>query len=82
MLVKPCIERSGALGIYIIQLLSSYAWAGRRQFGVDMDTPFENLKKERAGFSHSMDLGTQFRHYVNDLVGCVTIDIPFERGCD
>ena len=51
------------------------------QFGVDMDTPFEDLKKEEQDLilygSGDREFHFHF-HYVNDFGGVRDIDIPFE----
>lgn len=49
------------------------------QFGVDMDTPFENLKKEEQDLILYGSGDREFHfHYVNDFGGVRDIDIPFE----
>ena len=49
------------------------------QFGVDMDTPFENLKKEEQDLVLYGSGDREFHfHYVNDFGGVRDIDIPFE----
>lgn len=49
------------------------------QFGVDMDTPFEDLKKEEQDLILYGSGDREFHfHYVNDFGGVRDIDIPFE----
>lgn len=49
------------------------------QFGVDMDTPFENLKKEEQDLILYGSGDREFHfHYVNDFGRVRDIDIPFE----
>ena len=49
------------------------------KFGVDMDTPFENLKKEEQDLILYGSEDREFHfHYVNDFGGVRDIDIPFE----
>ena len=49
------------------------------QFGVDMDTPFEKLKKEEQDLVLYGSGDREFHfHYVNDFGGVRDIDIPFE----
>ena len=74
--------REGALAPWIL-ISSNYYPAmleqAMEQFGVDMDTPFEDLKKEEQDLILYGSGDREFHfHYVNDFGGVRDIDIPFE----
>ena len=80
MLVRPYVKVLWRLGILFrpttIQPCLSRLWS---RFGVDMDTPFEILKKKNRFDSLRISGIVEFHfHYVNDFGGVRDIDIPFE----
>ncbi len=67
------------LGIYFVNYYPAMLEQAMEQFGVDMDTPFEDLKKEEQDLILYGSGDREFHfHYVNDFGGVRDIDIPFE----